>query len=300
MSKKFFFIFSFFSALLLVSCGVHPVVEPTEVTHPTQKLLLQYETGYTSPFLTIKTETLNGHYEGNLSFSGLQNVMIRLNGADILLETAIRDGDISVEEITAYARVDARNGFCTETEYTKNGLSQFTYDYGDYRLKTIDDVYETPDGQSHRIKTFELQSASVLKTEGYGSFYGENGEIDMENWGIQLVLIDYDSKGVELKVRQADGQQLGTLSVVRYYLTSQENRNFYYEDNSLLAIPLTMDGTTTFHLDWSNENGPLSAGHYYLVIVLQDNYPEDLLTPMIRKFHDRQSYMVEFTLETAP
>lgn len=58
-----------------------------------------------------------------------------------------------------------------------------------------------------------------------------------------------------------------------------------------------MDGTTTFRLDWSKEQGPLSAGHYYLGVVLQDNYPEDMLTPMVRKFHDRQHYILEFTID---
>lgn len=265
-----------------------------------QKLLLQYETGGTPPFLTVKPDTLNGHYEGSLFFVALQNVTIQLNGKDVLLETAIREGDISVEEIVAYARVDARNGFCTEKEHTENGLSQFTYDYGNYRVNTIDDVYETPDGQAHRIKTFAVMAPTVVENEGYGFFYEGNGDIDREEWGVQLEVTDCTPNGVEIKSEQSGGQQLGTLSVVRYYLTSQEDRDFYYEDTSLLAIPLTMGGTTTFHLDWSNENGPLSTGHYYLVIVLQDNYPEDMLTPMIRKFHDRQSYMVEFTIDTAP
>ena len=58
-----------------------------------------------------------------------------------------------------------------------------------------------------------------------------------------------------------------------------------------------MDGTTTFRLDWSEEQGPLPAGHYYLGVVLQDDYPKDMLTPMVRKFHDRQHYVLEFAID---
>lgn len=161
---------------------INPRKNPGSTADPeAQKLHLQYEPGSSSPSLIVHSDTLNGHYEGNLFFVGLQNVTIRLDGTDSLLETAIREGDISVEEIVAYARVDARNGFCTEKEHTENGLSQFTYDYGDYRINTIDDVYETPDGQSHRIKTFAVMAATVVENESYGFFYEGNGEIDRED-----------------------------------------------------------------------------------------------------------------------
>ena len=182
MKKRNLYIPLLIFTVLLSALLLRPRKNPGSTADPeTHKLHLQYEPGSSSPSLTVKSDTLNGHYEGNLFFVGLQNVTIRLDGTDYLLETAIREGDISVEEIVAYARIDARNGFCTEKEHTENGLSQFTYDYGDYRINTIDDVYETPDGQSHRIKTFAVMAASVVENESYGFFYEGNGDIDRED-----------------------------------------------------------------------------------------------------------------------
>ena len=173
-----------------VISGVPAVSEPGSTADPgAQRLHLQYEPGSSSPSLIVKSDTLNGHYEGNLFFVALQNVTIQLNGKYVPLETAIREEDISVEEIVAYARVDARNGFCAEKGHTENGLSQFTYDYGDYRINTIDDVYETPDGQSHRIKAFAVMASTVVENESYGFFYEGNGDIDREDWGIRLVYV---------------------------------------------------------------------------------------------------------------
>ena len=182
MKKRNLYIPLLIFTVLLSALLLRPRKESGSTADPeTHKLHLQYEPGSSSPSLIVHSDTLNSHYEGNLFFVGLQNVTIRLDGTDYLLETAIREGDISVEEIVAYARIDARNGFCTEKEHTENGLSQFTYDYGDYRINTIDDVYETPDGQSHRIKTFAVMAATVAENESYGFFYEGNGDIDRED-----------------------------------------------------------------------------------------------------------------------
>ena len=138
MKKRNLYIPLLIFTVLLSALLLRPRKGPGFTADPeAQKLHLQYEPGDGAPTNIVKSDTLNGHYEGNLFFVALQNVTIQLNGKYVPLETAIREGDISVEEIVAYARVDAKNGFCAEKEHTENGLSQFTYDYGDYRINTI-------------------------------------------------------------------------------------------------------------------------------------------------------------------
>ena len=79
-----------------VISGGPAVSEPGFTADPeTQKLHLQYEPGDGAPTNIVKSDTLNGYYEGNLFFVALQNVTIQLNGKYVPLETAIREGDIS-------------------------------------------------------------------------------------------------------------------------------------------------------------------------------------------------------------
>ena len=103
MNKRNLYISLLIFTVLLSALLLRPRKNPGSTADPeAQKLRLQYEPGDGAPTNIVKNDTLNGHYEGNLFFVGLQNVMIRLDATDSLLETAIREGDISVEEIVAF------------------------------------------------------------------------------------------------------------------------------------------------------------------------------------------------------
>lgn len=95
-------------------------------------------------YQVIAPSKVDNHYSGNISYEGVSNVCVTIDGKAIPLEQAVKEEKCSVEELIAYAQVDARLGLCTEGECTYNGLTKFTYTYPDYMLITIHDVYETP------------------------------------------------------------------------------------------------------------------------------------------------------------
>ena len=70
-----------------------------------------------------------------MTYVGLTDVCVEAVQGKKALEMAIQDGDISVEEIFAYARLDARNGFCTEHKNSKHGLTHFIYVYPEYKYR---------------------------------------------------------------------------------------------------------------------------------------------------------------------
>ena len=59
---------------------------------------------------TIPAEYFSGNYSEDICYYGLCDVSIQMDGETLKLEDAIRDGCITVEELTAYARIDAREG----------------------------------------------------------------------------------------------------------------------------------------------------------------------------------------------
>ena len=63
----------------------------------------------------IPAEALNSNYDQGINYVGIKDLTIDIAGKSMSLESAISDGAITVEEIYAYAMIDARNGFCTET-----------------------------------------------------------------------------------------------------------------------------------------------------------------------------------------
>lgn len=96
MKKRNLYISLLILTVLLSALLLRPHKDPGSTADPdAQRLHLQYEPGDGAPTNIVKSDTLNGHYEGNLFFVALQNVTIQLNGKYVLLETAIREGDIS-------------------------------------------------------------------------------------------------------------------------------------------------------------------------------------------------------------
>lgn len=62
------------------------------------------------------------------------------------------------------------------------------------------------------------------------------------------------------------------------------------------SIDLTMGGETELRCDLAETYGSLPAGEYTLVVQIEDQYDPESVTPMVRKFHDKQYYSINFQL----
>lgn len=216
------------------------------------------------------------------------------------LEDAIRDQYISVEEIVAFAAIDAKNGFCTESTETQNGLTLFSYSYPQYTLRTIHDVYETPDGQAHLINTLELSSPSVH--HGFPSFLADDTDpyvyIDREDWGLSFSVAECDSTGVKLQSSQAGGQQLGDLFVTEYRIYAQSTDSLLFPDSDCFDnLPIAMDSTGELFISWGELSPHLVAGNYVLHITVTDQYDPSQVHPLMKNFYDSQRYYIPFTIQ---
>ena len=64
----------------------------------------------------------------------IADITIDIDGTTRKLADALQDGSVTVDRLIADARQDADQGYCHEKAVSKNGLTEFTYYYGDFRL----------------------------------------------------------------------------------------------------------------------------------------------------------------------
>lgn len=233
----------------------------------------------------------------------IADVTIDIDGTTRKLADALQDGSVTVDRLIADARQDADQGFCREGVTSENGLAEFTYYYGDYRLHYVYDVYETPDGRKHLIKDFTIYN-SYSAPVNFGYHYDEEGNpIDYEDWGLTFNVSQADSTALTVVCTQSGGQQFGNLQFSEAFLekknpTTQEweslEDNFTYD---CIGTALTMGGTTELTFDVMEKGKPLPAGDYSLAMQFTDCYDPEDMPSLMRKYHDRQWYTVEFTIQ---
>lgn len=280
-----------------VLCGCARVFPSAKAaSDPVPKLQLAITLGSGQ---VLTPEDLENNYDGNITYVGLNTVDIQLGDKNLPLADAIKNGEVTVEELIAWARIDARYDLCTETFESKNGLAQFYYTYPEFQLGLIYDVYETPDGESHLIKQFSVRALNQdPSTPAFPKADG-TGFLDDEDWGLTFEVPEATSTSVKVKCTQKDGQQVGTLHVQDYilYSTTEEGKIYFDKEKTAQGIPLNMDGTTDFSIDWKDAFGELPKGDYAIRLTLEDVYDPADIHPLIRKYHDQQFYEVKFSVK---
>lgn len=273
-----------------------PQTEPTQVAQTEEQgrsLLISAIVDSEAGVTKFSPEDLNG-CQSELMYNDLTSVQIQLGGIMKPLEEAIRNQDVTVAQLTAWARMDAENGLCEETVVSKNGLAEFVYLYGDFDLHIIHDIYETPDGQQHLISVFNLFPPN--SGTGKGLFFtNEDGSLmDLEDWGITTEVTEVTPTGITFNCIQSGGQQIGELKTNLYMLDSKTEERAV--TNGVNEVVIERDATTTITLDWSETCGELPSGTYILNFEVRDNYDESQVHPLMRNFHDRQYYGFEFDI----
>ncbi len=283
---------SFLLLTLIIFSGCQS--NPAAVTEgQTGKLHIQVEVSQES--LNILPSQMNGQYNGTISYEGVSNVCIELNGKSVPLEQAVMGGLCSIEEVTAWAREDARKENCVEGQCTYNGLTKFTYTYPDYMLVVIHDVYEVPDGNEYAINRFIVTTPKKLKPTPIGYSDLETGAyLDLEDWGVTFVPLEATDQGITLKTVQHDGQNFGSLYLTDFYLVAEPEQRFLEESQVYgLSIPIEMDGSGEFWLAW---NDFIPGGDYTLVVRLEERYNKEDMPSLMRNYHDTQQYLIPISI----
>lgn len=240
---------------------------------------------------------------GTISCEYFSEVNIEIGDESLPLADAVSAGSITFEDLQAAAQTDAKNGYCTQTFSSELGLSCFVYQYADFELSCINDIYELPDGRQQLIRSITI---CPLGKSAHGSAsyyeYGEDGALyplDRENWGITFTDIQATSKGITVCYTQSGGQQIGDI-VVKGYRIVKQNMNEGPDFDGITAFSPTFtfesNSSSSFSLSWYELFGEIPAGDYILMLNAEDHYADSDLHPLMRNYADTQSYNIYFSV----
>lgn len=307
------------SVFTLVGCGSGPVPEwttgptetapeatapkatqPPEVDVKDQRMLrMDAVVDKDAQFTTIPREELGGNYDDDLCYLNVTNVSIDVDGEKYHLEDAIRDGVISVEEITAYARMDARMGYCTERTETYHSLTYFIYHYPEFDLRLTHDILKSPDGQEHLVNEFYVcANAHELFTTYH--------DLGREDWGLSFEVVEATSTSLTFDCIQSGGQQIGELKPRGYWIYTVDGEGNlgeldHSDDSSVTDLSgklpvLTRDDTTRITIKWKDFYGNLPKGNYVLDLGIRDEFDQADVHPLMEDFQTGLWYRIEFTV----
>ena len=241
-------------------------------------------------------EELGNNFNQGMSYCGVTDVSISLNSGDERLEDALKNGDITEEEIFFRARQDARDGRCQETFETQHGVTFYNYHYPDYDLWLVYDVFNSPNGKAYPVSQlivlrttpdYRIHPSCLFTDPETGAF------VNREDWGLTFELSDVTNHSATVTCTQSGGQQIGQLEVRCYTL--------YPDTKGIINPPkfeteIAMDGTCQFSVDWSETYGDLPSGTYRLCLWIWDIYDESQLHPLMDDFQDWQMLDVELII----
>lgn len=300
--------------LLLSGCG-DSTADPTEgslpmdvltetAPGPERKFTVSASVDEEVRFNIFSPEELGNNYQVELAYYELSDVMISVDTETVPLEHAIKNGDVTIEELIAYARIDARNGVCTEIHDTDNGLTRFVYEYPEYKVQVDYDILEAPDGREHLINGFALLNTKLnhpASTDHYDLNEKYGYALDREDWGITLELVEATPSSITIHCTQEGGQHFGELQAYTCVIFSEDWVHFLTSEGTagipLEKFKLVQNGETTFTIRWAESHGELPVGKYYFEIFFEDIYNAEDLHPLTRNFNDRQPYFVPFEIK---
>lgn len=231
-----------------------------------------------------------------LHYVDVCDVRVEVDGTVYYLEDAMREERISLEQIYAYSRIDARLGYCETFTKVRNGLTFLVFRYPEYELRFTYDYDSLPDGE-HR-----LVNELYISKNRYDVNSGDN-RVVQEDWGVTFEVREVNSSSITLRCTQSGGQQLGELTVDLFFIDSAR------EEASLPRLDgdtdidsyqprtiISRDTVSEITLDWTDIYGELSPGDYLLSLRVTDAYDPADTHPVMSKFESRQSYTIPFAV----
>ena len=231
-----------------------------------------------------------------LHYVDVSDVRVEVDGTVYYLEDAMREERISLEQIYAYSRIDARLGYCETFTKVRNGLTFLVFRYPEYELRFTYDYDSLPDGE-HR-----LVNELYISKNRYDVNSGDN-RVVQEDWGVTFEVREVNSSSITLRCTQSGGQQLGELTVDLFFIDSAR------EEASLPRLDgdtdidsyqprtiISRDTVSEITLDWTDIYGELFPGDYLLSLRVTDAYDPADTHPVMSKFESRQSYTIPFAV----
>ena len=289
--------------LLLSACTGQATAAPAE-TMPAERgrwLDISAEVLAENPKPT--TELTVPGTDRTLSYKGLIEPKILIDGSYVPLEKAVENGQITPEQVVCYAQLDAAEKNCREFYYTENGLTQFTYFYEDYVVWVVWDVFQTPAKGDRLIR--EVLICDYIQTSNLSNsgFKDENGNsLGSEDWGLTFEVAEVTATGMTLRITQSGGQHIGKLCITQFTMTPYEwtgegevpvdfvGYMLNAEDGQYV---IENDGVTEFYFDWEAQYGAIAPGSYQLRLYLQDAFDARDVHPLMRDFTDAQMHTIE-------
>lgn len=279
--------------LVFCACGQENAQQETEAPQRALELTVTQNLDINQDFSLPYHDPLE--YNG-LTFIGVTATVTR-DGEEISLDTALEEGTISITDIFIQALTDAQNGICQQSQQSQNGLAAYTFHYDDFALYITHDVYEVPDGNQYFIRYLAVCYPSRVPESLKGILWREGtGRLDGEVWGITLDVSDVTPTGATVTVTHADGQQIGIPHIQDYAIIGENNTVGYVGKVENFDVPLNVDGTTQFQLDWEELYGQLQPGDYALTFRIYDIYEESDVHPLMRNFEDMVFMTTHFTV----
>lgn len=251
----------------------------------------------------------------SINYQNLTDIRIEIDGETMLLQEAMEQDLVTTDELEAWARVDAKRGYCNMAYGSTNGFAQYAYKYHDFVLQSRYDIYEAPNGMLYHDQILTLSNPAnyisvteknISRPHPRPEAVSENnpwGLLDVEDWGVKFEVLSASPTQLTLRCTQSGGQHVGQLKMENGYAVSQlDNRGAYtdvsYEHESfrLPAIDVTIEneGVTEFTIVWPESWGELPIGEYEFTFQLKDTYEE--MPPLMRNYEDFQTYTVAFTV----
>lgn len=251
------------------------------------------------------TELTNANAELQVVACGLSQVDIIWRGEDLPIGMAIQDGKITPEELFAYARLDAKNGYCQEQYTSLNGLTHFCYTYPECDLCIVYDVYETPVGGQTLINELYFYASETYEFDDKDYYVDESSPwgyfIDREDWGLTFTVTEVSSTEITADYTHEKNQEIGQLWLEDYTLYDYDPETG--GQNYLTRIDLSRDGggieltkAGTFTLNWEDTFGTLEQGNYVISATVSDHYDPEQVHPLMENFYDKQSYHMTFEI----
>lgn len=259
-------------------------------------------------FRNISSEELGGNYDG-ITYVDVAEAAITLDGETMLLEHAIRDGLVTVEQLIAQAQEDARNKECVLKYNSYMGITDFIYSYrNQYDLIVRYDVFECSDGAEYLITDFMVTPHTKSRDVSIGfTRIDKDGNIVnllYEDWGLDFTVTEVSHTGIFMNYTQQDGMSVGELSVKWFHITDAseqilEPKNGSDDVEPLYTpdIPITKNTAAgELSINWQDTYGDLPPGDYTLHLYIYDTYDEAEIHPLIRKYCHGQYFEIPFTV----
>lgn len=275
------------------------VTAPEKLTvslHGNQSLRMEAEAEDGAEHTAIFPAGSESDCRTELHYVDVCDVRVEVDGTVYYLEDAMREERISLEQIYAYSRIDARLGYCETFTKVRNGLTFLVFRYPEYELRFTYDYDSLPDGE-HR-----LVNELYISKNRYDVNSGDN-RVVQEDWGVTFEVREVNSSSITLRCTQSGGQQLGELVVDLFFIDSVREKASLPRldgdtdiDSYQPRTIISRDTVSEITLDWTEIYGELSPGDYLMSLRVTDAYDPADTHPVMSKFESRQSYTIAFAV----